>query len=77
MAKKRDKREAQVIRETPAISRKGKKAIASGILTAAIGYFVLTKADPAGQNWAGTLSPFLILGGYVLMGAGILWEDSN
>lgn len=77
MAKKRDRKEIQEVPETATISRKGKKIIVLGILTAAVGYFVLTKTDPMGQNWASTLSPFLILGGYGLMGAGILLKDHN
>lgn len=31
--------------------------------------------DPMGQNWASNLSPFLILGGYALIGLGIVLKD--
>ncbi|MBN1823165.1 MAG: hypothetical protein JW803_02475 [Endomicrobiales bacterium] len=73
MSKKTEKRGQQKTEQDErGISATGKKVIAAGILVAVAGYFVLTKTDPAGQNWASTLSPFLILGGYVLIGAGII-----
>ena len=43
--------------------------ITAGILLVGVGFYVLTQADPAGQNWAGRLCPFLILGGYGVIGA--------
>ncbi len=54
------------------ISPAGWKVIAAGAGTAAAGFFILTFTDPAGQNWASNLSPFLILGGYGIIAAGIL-----
>lgn len=54
------------------ISKRGWKVIFAGIITLILGYFILSKTDPAGQNWASNLSPFLILGGYVLIGVGII-----
>ncbi|MFH1367883.1 MAG: hypothetical protein ABII64_02025 [Elusimicrobiota bacterium] len=53
------------------ISAIGKKIIIAGIIVLAAGYFILTKTDPAGQNLASKISPFLILGGYALIGIGI------
>ena len=54
------------------ISKVGRKVICAGCLVLIAGYFILTKTDPAGQNWASVLSPFLILGGYTLIGIGII-----
>jgi hypothetical protein len=59
------------------ISKTGKKVIFSGIFMLIIGYFVLTKTDPMGQNLASMISPFLILGGYVLIGVGIIIPDKQ
>ncbi|TBR24824.1 hypothetical protein EPO15_03310 [bacterium] len=61
--------------ETDPISAVGKKTIVAGVVLAAAGFMVLTKADAMGRNWAGTLSPFLILGGYAVMGWGIFRDD--
>ena len=67
MAKKHKRAAAEDLREgAPAaggISSRGKRVIAAGIATTILGFLVLTKVDPLGQNWAGTLSPILILGG--------------
>lgn len=57
------------------ISRRGWKVIGAGIAVLVLGYTVLCFTDPKGQNWASTLSPFLILGGYAVIGAGILTPD--
>lgn len=61
--------------EADPISDTGKKTIAGGVLLAAVGFVVLTNADAMGRNWAASLSPFLILGGYALMGWGIFRDD--
>lgn len=68
-------RPAEVI--TSGITKTGWKIIAAGVLVLVAGYFVLSKTDPAGQNWASTLSPFLILGGYAIIGAGIIFPDKK
>jgi hypothetical protein len=57
------------------ISRRGWKVIGSGVGAAALGYIVLAFTDPRGQNMASVISPFLILGGYATIGAGILLKD--
>lgn len=59
------------------ISKTGVKVILGGIFLLIIGFFVLTKADPSGQNFASTLSPFLILGGYIVIGIGIVFPDKK
>jgi hypothetical protein len=55
------------------ISKTGKKIILGGVGVLVIGYFILSKTDPTGQNWASVLSPFIILGGYAAIGIGILF----
>ncbi len=59
------------------ISTKGKKIIFVGLGIVALGFFVLTKTDPAGQNLASQVSPFLLLGGYVTVGVGIVFPDKR
>ncbi|OGR85751.1 MAG: hypothetical protein A2901_01170 [Elusimicrobia bacterium RIFCSPLOWO2_01_FULL_54_10] len=54
------------------ISSRGWKIIGAGAGIVIVGFIVLTFTDPAGQNWASNLSPFLILGGYGVIAAGIL-----
>ena len=72
----KNKKEKQKIviepRKFSGISKRGLRIILAGAAVLIIGYIILTKTDPAGQNWASKLSPFLILGGYVIVGAGIL-----
>jgi hypothetical protein len=63
--------------EEALISRRGKIVIGAGAALASAGYYVLTLTDPAGQNWASNLCPFLILGGYALIGVGILLPDPD
>jgi len=53
------------------ISTAGKKVIALGIGVLALGFFVLTFTDRMGRNWASNVAPFLILGGYAIIGLGI------
>jgi hypothetical protein len=57
------------------LSRRGKKMIALGLFVVALGFWVVTFTDPGGQNWASHLCPFLIVGGYVLIGIGIVIKD--
>lgn len=57
------------------LSSTGLKTMAAGIILAAAGFLVLTRADSMGRNWAATLSPFLILGGYAVVGWGIFRDD--
>ena len=59
------------------ISKRGKKIIAGGIGVVVLGFFVLSKTDPAGQNWASVLSPFLILGGYAAIAIGIIFPEKK
>ena len=66
---------AAVSETSKVISSIGKKVIGLGILILAIGFFILSKTDPQGQNWASMLSPFLIVGAYVLIAIGILLPE--
>jgi len=59
------------------ISKRGKITILIGILTVILGFIVLTRTDPAGRNWASHLSPFLLIGGYVIIGIGILLPEKS
>ena len=59
------------------ISKRGLRVIFAGVIIVAAGFFILTKTDPMGQNWASKLSPFLILGGYAIIGAGILVPEKS
>jgi hypothetical protein len=59
------------------LSCRGKTAMAAGIGTLAAGFIVLSFADPMGRNWASVLAPYLILGGYALVGAGIFLPDGR
>ncbi|MDE2293411.1 MAG: hypothetical protein KGL53_15120 [Elusimicrobia bacterium] len=57
------------------LATRGKKTIAAGAAVVVIGFLVLTRADSMGRNWAAALSPWLILGGYAVMGWGIFRDD--
>lgn len=74
-----NKQTVNVITETKVegISKLGKKVILSGIILVIAGFYILTKTDPYGQNWASKLSPFLILGGYAVIGMGIIYPDKK
>jgi hypothetical protein len=58
------------------ISSKGKKVIGMGVGILVLGFIVLCFTDPMGRNWASLLSPFLIVGGYVLVGIGIFLPEN-
>jgi hypothetical protein len=49
----------------------GKKLVVAGGALVVIGFAVLSRADSMGRNWAASLSPFLILGGYAVIGVGL------
>ena len=63
---------AQQVKDPGGISAKGWKVIGAGAGIVVFGFIVLCFTDTAGQNWASTVSPFLILGGYGAIAAGIL-----
>jgi len=53
------------------LSPRGKTLVAAGGIAVVLGFGVLSRADALGRNWAATLSPFLILGGYAAIGVGL------
>jgi hypothetical protein len=53
------------------ITALGLKVMAAGVAIVVLGFIVLSRADAMGGNWAAHLSPFLILGGYLVVGLGI------
>jgi hypothetical protein len=61
----------------PAISRRGKKTILAGAGALVAGFVVLALADPSGQNAAARLAPFIIIGAYAAIGAGIVLPDPD
>jgi hypothetical protein len=83
MAKKHKKRDSGPRGETiptlppgqDRVSVRGKKVVLCGIASIALGFLTLTRTDPRGRNWASVLSPFLILGGYGIVAAGIFVPD--
>ncbi|MEW6042276.1 MAG: hypothetical protein AB1633_12230 [Elusimicrobiota bacterium] len=81
MAESKKQSGSKIKQVTPAvsgsISTRGKKVIGLGIIILAIGFFILSKTDPQGQNWASILSPFLIVIAYVLIGLGIVLPDKK
>lgn len=58
------------------LGTKGRVAIASGMILAALGYILLRKADPAGQNIYAKLSPIALLAGYLLIPAALLIPET-
>lgn len=73
---KKDKRTVKASLPAPAapapgLSPAGKKLCIAGIVLVLAGFFVLSRADALARNWAGRLAPFLILGGYALLGLGL------
>lgn len=58
-----------------AISKRGWKTIGVGVGIVVLGFVLLSFTDPQGQNFASHLSPFAILGGYAVIGFGILAKD--
>lgn len=54
-----------------ALNPLGKRLVAAGGVLTVLGFAVLSRADALGRNWASSLSPFLILGGYAAIGVGL------
>jgi hypothetical protein len=53
------------------LSIHGKRLVLAGGILVALGFVVLGGADSMGRNWAASLAPFLILGGYAAVGVGL------
>ena len=54
-----------------ALNPLGRKLVWAGGSLVLLGFVVLSRADSMGRNWAASLSPFLILGGYAAIGVGL------
>lgn len=54
-----------------ALSSRGKALLWAGGSSVLLGFAVLSRADASGRNWAASLAPFLILGGYAAIGVGL------
>lgn len=69
---------APAVATTPdAISPLGWKVIAAGAGAVITGFFVLSRVDSMGRNWAADVAPLLILGGYALIGLGIFADGEK
>jgi len=47
----------------------------AGLSGFALGFLVLGLVDPYGQNWAGMVSPFLIIGGVIAIVVALLLKE--
>jgi len=58
-------------------NRNGLYVIGVAIAILVLGYYILTKVNADASNWAGAVSPILIIGGYILVAVGILigWDE--
>ena len=54
------------------LKKRGWKIIGGGILLLILGFVILSFTDSHGQNWASDASPFVLIGGYALIGFGII-----
>lgn len=63
--------------KTEEISARGWILIAVGAFLVAAGFVLLSFTDPMGRNWASSLCPFLILGGYGVVALGIFFPESS
>jgi hypothetical protein len=68
---------SEVRKDPDAVSSRGKKIMAAGVILVLVGFFVLTRTDPAGKNWASTVSPLLLVLGYAIIGLGIVFPDPS
>ena len=48
--------------------------VAAGLSLVVIGFIVLSFTDSMGQNMASHLSPFFLIGGYSLIGLGLIFK---
>ncbi|MFH1259265.1 MAG: hypothetical protein ABII74_05560 [Elusimicrobiota bacterium] len=78
MSKRKDRKavlqtaEAKVLPLNSGLSRRGKKIITFAIIIVIIGFYILTKTNPQGDNWASNLSQLLIIAGYIGIAFGII-----
>ena len=56
----------------PVFRRKNWMGIGVGVALLIIGFVVLTFVDARAENWAGIVSPLLIVGAYIIIGVSIV-----
>lgn len=73
------KKKPAVVSDAPEdkISSLGFRVISAGAFLVVAGFVVLWFSDPLGRNLASHLSPFLIIGGYVAIGLGIITPEKT
>lgn len=59
------------------LSSQGKTLVKAGGVLVLLGFVVLSRADAMGRNWAASLSPFLLLGGYAAIAVGLFLPPSS
>lgn len=72
MKKQEKKQEMISAADLRGISSRGKIIIGVGIGLLTLGFFILTKTNPQGDNWASVVSPILLIGGYITIALGII-----
>lgn len=80
MAKKHRKPESSQcpqVRSNESLTPLGKKLMIGGGVLLLLGFFLLSKTDPYGRNWASHATPFLILGAYGLILVGIILPERS
>ncbi|HDT14795.1 MAG TPA: hypothetical protein ENN55_01165 [Firmicutes bacterium] len=57
--------------------RTGLYIIGAAVVVLVVGYYILSLVNADASNWAGIVSPILIIGGYIAIAAGILagWDE--
>ena len=77
MKKNTGKQPETVSKLSEGINKNGRKLIAAGIVLLTAGFLLLTRTDPGGQNWASTVSPFMIVAAYIAIAVGIVFPDDK
>lgn len=72
---RRKERGAEPLRTPEGISRPGRKVIAGGVAALLIGFAVLSRVDAQGRGWQAPAAAWLILGGYLLIGIGVILPE--
>jgi len=62
---------------TEALSPRGKLIAGAGGALVVSGFVLLSFADPLGRNLPASISPFLLIGGYALIGAGLFLPSAD
>lgn len=70
-----DQQRAEPSSNEPLIPASAWNLVRIGAALVFSGFVVLSFTDTLGRNWASHLSPFLILGGYVVIGVALMRSD--